>query len=202
MSRDRFSIPAFRSLPLAFASLRRLAGAALVCAAALAAAGGSRRRHDRPAARIAPSTWPRSFSRARCRTSRWATRRRAGDRIWLADLPALRRLQQGDVPAAQDGLHRHRQGALHLPRILPQYARCRRLRAGALPRRRQGVRRRRIAVRPAGQMGLRRQAAPAADRGDALRPVSPRTRRPSASRTRSSPTRSSPSPSAPATRSI
>ena len=38
-----------------------------------------------------------------CRTSRWATlRRRAGDRIRLADLPALRGLQQGDVPAAQE----------------------------------------------------------------------------------------------------
>ena len=37
-------------------------------------------------------------------------------------------------------------------------------------------------------MGLRRQAAPAADRGDALRRCSPRRRRPSASRTRSSPT--------------
>ena len=41
----------------------------------------------------------------------------------------------------------------------------RRLRAGALPRRRQGLRGGRTAVRPAGQMGLRRQAARAPHRG-------------------------------------
>ena len=37
----------------------------------------------------------------------------------------------------------------------------------ALPRRRQGLCGGRSALRPAGQVGLRRQAAPAADRGDA-----------------------------------
>ena len=93
--------------------------------------------------------------------------RRAGRRIRLAHLPALRRLQQGDLPSAEEGVHRHRQGAFHLPRIRAQHPRRRRLRARPLPRRRQDLRRRRTAVRRAGQVGLRRQAARAADRRDA-----------------------------------
>ena len=36
------------------------------------------------------------------------------------------------LPATEEGLHRHRQGALHLPRILAQHARRRGLRAGPL----------------------------------------------------------------------
>ena len=65
---------------------------------------------------------------------------RADDRIRLADLPPLRRVQPRGLSRTEEGLHRHRQGPIHLPRILAQSARCRGLRAGALRRRRQGVR--------------------------------------------------------------
>ena len=93
--------------------------------------------------------------------------RRSGGRIWLRHLPALRRVRPQRVAEVQGGLCRHRQGALHLPRVLAQSARRRRLHAGALRRRRQGDGDDRTAVRHAGQMGLRREPAGAAARGAA-----------------------------------
>ena len=64
--------PLLRSLPLAFASFRRLAGVAFVCAAALAANGAL-------AAAGAPQPestvdMAKICSRGRCRNWRWATR--------------------------------------------------------------------------------------------------------------------------------
>ena len=57
-------------------------------------------------------------------------RKRAGHhhRIRLDDLPALRDVPRDHLSGAQEALHRHRQGALHLPRIPARPAR-----AGGLP---------------------------------------------------------------------
>ena len=189
-----------RSLLVAFASFRRLAGAALVL----------RRGARRLAARSPPAA-PQPDG-----TVDMAKVLQPGPlpELSMGDADGVPVVEYGSLtcphcavfsketfPAVEEGLHRHRQGAFHLPRILAQHPRRRRLRAGALPRRRQDLRRGRAAVRPAGQVGLRRQAARAADRGDAPDRPDARTRRPSASRTRNSPTRSSPSPSAPTRRS-
>jgi hypothetical protein len=63
------------------------------------------------------------------------------------------------VPELKKGLHRHRQGPIHLSRMLAQHARRGSLRARALRGGRQGVRRHRAFVQSAGQVGDRRQAA-------------------------------------------
>ena len=81
---------------------------------------------SRPSPRMASCRWRRARARSNAghgdgpqawHAARTDNRRRvrcAGRRIWLADLPPLRHLQPRDLSRAEEGLHRHRQGPIHL----------------------------------------------------------------------------------------
>ena len=88
------------------------------------------------------------------RRRRARLRQSAGDhhRIRLDDLSALRALCDHDVSGAAEALHRHRQGAIHLPRIPARCAGRGGLHAGALRRQRQIHADRRDPVRQAAGM--------------------------------------------------
>ena len=98
-----------------------------------------------------------------------------GHRICLDDLPALRPFPRDGLPGIQEGLHRHRQGALHLPRIPARSAGRRRLHAGALRRQGQVLPDDRHAVRPAEGLGGAEAAGSRCWRSPS-RPASPRRR--------------------------
>ncbi len=101
-------------------------------------------------------------------------RQGAGDdhRICLDDLPALRPVPRDHLSGAQEALHRHRQGPLHLPRIPARSAGGRRLHAGALRRQGQILPDDRDAVRAAEGMGGRRSRCSRCWRSPS-RPASP-----------------------------
>ena len=107
---------------------RRLAGAVLP--------PSSPRGSCRGPARSRPGGSGQARPGRRCRAR---FRQGAGDhhRIRLDDLPALRALLEHDLSRAEEALHRHRQGALHLARIPARSAGGGRLHAGALRRQRQ-----------------------------------------------------------------
>ena len=81
------------------------------------------------------------------------------DRIRLDDVPALRPVPRDGLSGAQEDLHRHRQGAFHLPRVPARSAGRRRLHAGALRRQGQILPDDRDAVRSAEGLGGAEAAA-------------------------------------------
>ena len=153
-----------------------MAGATLrLVGAGAAAAGLAAGRRARPRRTTRPSRG-RSGRRRPQRRHGARLRQGAGDhhRICLDDLPALRAFLGDDLPRAAKALHRHRQGALHVPRIPARSARGGRIHARALRRQGQIHADRGDAVRQAGRLG-RREAGPAARGRSPSSSASPKT---------------------------